>query len=447
LNLVYRMFEQLQNGFSTILKSLRGEGRITENNIADAMRQIRRVLLEADVNYKVVRDFTQSVQEKSIGATVSKSLTPGQLIVKIIHDEMTQLLGEKSHNLKEASIPPTIIMLVGLQGSGKTTCAAKLAHHLAQKQHSPVLVPVDIYRPAAEEQLEILAKQIKVPCYRENKDVVGRIKDAITLARQQHRDTLIIDTAGRLHIDAEMMTELKIINSEIKPQNILLVVDGMTGQDAVNTAAAFNEKLNIDGIVLTKMDSDARGGAALTIVKTTGKPIMFMGTGEKLNDFEFFHPERVAGRILGMGDIVTLVEKVQTSIDLESLAGMEKKFKKERFTLEDYLTQLNQMQKMGPLDSIIEHLPGMAKARLGNAKIDEKELRKATAIIQSMTRTERLKPDIINGSRRRRIALGSGTQPQDVNRLLNQYWQITKLMKQMGRMKMPKNLSALGLGL
>jgi len=441
------MFEQLQNGFGTILKSLRGEGHITETNIADALRQIRRVLLEADVNYKVVKDFIQSVQEKSIGVTVTKSLTPGQMIVKIIHDEMTHLLGDKNQSLREASIPPTIIMLVGLQGSGKTTCAAKLACHLTQKQHSPVLVPVDVYRPAAEEQLEILARQIKVPCYRENADVIGRIKAAVAFARQQHRDTLIIDTAGRLHIDAEMMAELKNISAAVKPQNILLVVDGMTGQDAVNTAASFNEQVNLDGIVLTKMDSDARGGAALTIVKITHKPIMYMGTGEKIGDFELFHPERVAGRILGMGDIVSLVEKVQTSIDIESLAGMEKNFKKERFTLEDYLTQLRQMKKIGPLDNLMEHLPGMAKARLGNQKIDEKELRKAEAIIQSMTRMERLKPDIIKGSRRRRIALGSGTQPQDVNRLLNQYWQITKLMKQMGRMKLPKNLSAFGLGL
>ncbi len=447
MNLIFSMFEQLQNSFSTILKSLRGEGKITESNIAETLRQIRRVLLEADVNYRVVKEFIQAIQEKAVGVPVSKSLTPGQLIVKIIQDEMIRLLGEKNQNLREASIPPTIIMLVGLQGSGKTTCAAKLASHLIQRQHSPLLVPVDIYRPAAEEQLEILARQIKVPCYHENPDVIGRIKEAVAYARQQHRDTLIIDTAGRLHIDEKMMAELQLINAVIQPQNILLIVDGMTGQDAVNTAAAFNEQLGIDGLILTKMDSDARGGAALTIVKITGKPIVFMGTGEKLDDFEVFHPERVAGRILGMGDIVSLVEKVQKTIDAEALAGMEKTFKKERFTLEDYLSQLKQLMKVGPLENLIEHFPGMAKMRLGNQKIDEKEFRRAEAIILSMTRAERLKPDIINGSRRRRIALGSGTQPQDVNRLLNQYWQITKLMKQMGRLKLPKNLSAFGLGL
>ncbi|HOV22790.1 MAG TPA: signal recognition particle protein [Candidatus Marinimicrobia bacterium] len=440
------MFEQLQNGFGAIIKSLRGEGRITENNIADAMRQIRRVLLEADVNYKVAKEFVQSVQEKSVGVTVAKSLSPGQLIVKIIYDEMVHLLGDKNRNLKEASIPPTIIMLVGLQGSGKTTCAAKLAYQLLQKQHSPVLVPVDVYRPAAEEQLEILARQIKVPCFCENPDVVGRIQDAITFARQQHRDTLIIDTAGRLHIDEKMMAELKTIKNTIKPHNILLVVDGMTGQDAVNTATSFNEQIGVDGIILTKMDSDTRGGAALTIVSSTGKPIIYMSVGEKISDLEIFHPERVAGRILGMGDVVSLVEKVQASVDLESALKLENKLKKEQFTLEDYLTQLRQLKKLGPLDSVMEHLPGFARMRLGNQKVDEKELIKAEAIIQSMTRTERLKPNIINGSRRRRIALGSGTQPQDVNRLLNQYWQITKLMKQMGRMKLPKNLSAFGIG-
>lgn len=440
------MFEQLQNGFGAIIKSLRGEGRITENNIADAMRQIRRVLLEADVNYKVAKEFVQSVQEKSVGVTVAKSLSPGQLIVKIIYDEMVHLLGDKNRNLKEASIPPTIIMLVGLQGSGKTTFAAKLANQLLQKQHSPVLVPVDVYRPAAEEQLEILARQIKVPCFRENPDVVGRIQDAITFARQQHRDTLIIDTAGRLHIDEKMMAELKTIKNTIKPHNILLVVDGMTGQDAVNTATSFNEQIGVDGIILTKMDSDTRGGAALTIVSSTGKPIIYMSVGEKISDLEIFHPERVAGRILGMGDVVSLVEKVQASVDLESALKLENKLKKEQFTLEDYLTQLRQLKKLGPLDSVMEHLPGFARMRLGNQKVDEKELIKAEAIIQSMTRTERLKPNIINGSRRRRIALGSGTQPQDVNRLLNQYWQITKLMKQMGRMKLPKNLSAFGIG-
>lgn len=440
------MFEQLQNGFGAIIKSLRGEGRITENNIADAIRQIRRVLLEADVNYKVAKEFVQSVQEKSVGVTVAKSLSPGQLIVKIIYDEMVHLLGDKNRNLKEASIPPTIIMLVGLQGSGKTTCAAKLAYQLLQKQHSPVLVPVDVYRPAAEEQLEILARQIKVPCFCENPDVVGRIQDAITFARQQHRDTLIIDTAGRLHIDEKMMAELKTIKNTIKPHNILLVVDGMTGQDAVNTATSFNEQIGVDGIILTKMDSDTRGGAALTIVSSTGKPIIYMSVGEKISDLEIFHPERVAGRILGMGDVVSLVEKVQASVDLESALKLENKLKKEQFTLEDYLTQLRQLKKLGPLDSVMEHLPGFARMRLGNQKVDEKELIKAEAIIQSMTRTERLKPNIINGSRRRRIALGSGTQPQDVNRLLNQYWQITKLMKQMGRMKLPKNLSAFGIG-
>ncbi len=440
------MLEQVQKGFASIVRTLKGEGKITENNIRDAMRQIRRVLLEADVNYKVVKDFIQSTQEKAIGAAVTKSLSPGQVIVKIINDELTDLLGKKNCQLKSASVPPTVILLVGLQGCGKTTFAAKLAKHLLKQNHTPVLVPVDVYRPAAVTQLEILGKQIDVPVFLEKTKVLKRVKESINFARQDHRDTVIIDTAGRLHIDEQMMKELIDIKKSVKPQNILFVADGMTGQDAVNAATTFNEKLDFDGIVLTKMDSDARGGAALSIVKVTGKPIIFIGTGEKIEDIDIFHPDRIANRILGMGDVVTLVEKVQASVDAEQAAHLESKLRKQKFTLEDYLSQLKQVKKMGSLESMLELIPGFAKFKMKNVSVNGNELIKSESIIQSMTKEERMNPSILNGSRRRRIAIGSGTRTSDVNRLLNQYWQVVKLTKQMGKMRIPKNLSALRIG-
>ncbi|MFA4838201.1 MAG: signal recognition particle protein [Candidatus Neomarinimicrobiota bacterium] len=440
------MLEHLQNSFGSIIKTLRGEGKITDSNIQLALRDVRRALLEADVNYKVVKSFIENVQAKSVGVTVTKSLTPGQLIVKIIHDELVLLLGEKHFQLKTASIPPTVIMLTGLQGCGKTTFAAKLANHLQKQNHSPMLVSVDVYRPAALTQLEILGKQIGVPVFSSNEKVVKKAADAIAFARQNHYDTLIIDTAGRLHIDDELMNELQELKKAVKPHDILFVADGMTGQDAVNTASTFNEKLGVDGIVLTKMDSDTRGGAALSIVKVTGKPIVFISAGEKMDSLEIFYPDRMANRILGMGDVVSLVEKVQASVDAETNAKLEESFRKNRFTLEDYLLQIKQIRKMGPIENLVEMIPGMTQLKSKNIAIDTKEFTRAEVIIQSMTRQERSNPSIINGSRRKRIALGSGTKASDVNQLLNQYWQIVKISKQMGKMRMPKNLSAFRMG-
>ncbi len=439
------MLEQLQESLGKIVKTLRSEGKITENNIRDTLRSVRRSLLEADVNYKVVKEFIDNVQEKAIGITVTKSLTPGQQVVKIFNDELTRLLGAKQYHLKTASMPPTVILLAGLQGCGKTTFAAKLALMLKNQNRKPLLVSVDVYRPAAMQQLEILGKQIGVPVFSEKSKVVKRAIEAVDYARKQHLDTVIVDTAGRLHIDKEMMKELDALKKNLKPQNILFVADGMTGQDAVNTAASFNDQLGFDGIILTKMDSDTRGGAALSIVSVTGKPIMYIGTGEKLENIEAFHPDRIANRILGMGDVVSLVEKVQGAIDIEQAEKLEKKLLKQQFTLEDYLDQLKQIKKMGPIGDILDMIPGFSKLKSKNIKVDDNELTRAEVIIQSMTRQERQKPNLINGSRRKRIARGSGTQPNDVNRLLNQYWQLVKMSKQMSRMKLPANLSAFGM--
>lgn len=440
------MLEHLQENLGKIVRTLRSEGKITENNIRDTLRSVRRSLLEADVNYKVVKEFIENVREKAIGVTVTKSLTPGQEVSKIFHDELTRLLGVKQHHLKTASMPPTVILLAGLQGCGKTTFAAKLALMLKEQNHKPLLVSVDVYRPAAVQQLEVLGKQIGVPVFSEKLKVVKRATEAVNYARRQHLDTIIIDTAGRLHIDNEMMKELEALKKALKPQNILFVADGMTGQDAVNTAAAFNERLGFDGIILTKMDSDTRGGAALSIVNVTGKPIMYIGTGEKPENIEAFHPDRIANRILGMGDVVSLVEKMQAAVDAEQAAKLEKKLLKQQFSLEDYLDQLRQIKKLGPIENILDMVPGFSKMKSKNIKIDDKELVRAEVIIQSMTKDERRNPSLINGSRRKRIAMGSGTHPSDVNRLLNQYWQLVKMSKQMSKMKLPGNLSAFRMG-
>ena len=446
------MLDQLQESLGKIVKTLRSEGKITESNIRDTLRSVRRSLLEADVNYKVVKEFIDNVQEKAIGVTVTKSLSPGQQVVKIFNDELTRLLGAKQYHLKTASMPPTVILLAGLQGCGKTTFAAKLALMLKKQNHKPLLVSVDVYRPAAVRQLEILGKQIDVPVFSEKSKVVKRAVEAVNYARKQHLDTVIIDTAGRLHVDNEMYNglgrkdkELEALKKNLKPQNILFVADGMTGQDAVNTASSFNDQLGFDGIILTKMDSDTRGGAALSIVSVTGKPIMYIGTGEKPENIEAFHPDRIANRILGMGDVVSLVEKVQASVDAEQAEKLEKKLLKQQFTLEDYLEQLKQIKKMGPIGDILDMVPGFSKLKAKNIKVDDRELTRAEVIIQSMTRQERQKPALINGSRRKRIARGSGTRPSDVNRLLNQYWQLVKMSKQMSKMKLPGNLSAFGM--
>lgn len=439
------MLDQLQNSLGKIVKALRSEGKITESNIRDTLREVRRALLEADVNYKVVKEFVDNVREKAVGVTVTRSLTPGQQVVKIFHDELTRILGAKQYHLKTAAVPPTVILLAGLQGCGKTTFAAKLALMLKKQNHKPLLVSVDVYRPAAVKQLQVLGEQIGVPVFSETSKVVKRAVEAVNYARKQHLDTVIIDTAGRLHIDKEMMKELEALKKNLKPQNILFVADGLTGQDAVNTASVFNDQLGFDGIILTKMDSDTRGGAALSIVSVTGKPIMYIGTGEKPENIEAFHPDRIANRILGMGDVVSLVEKVQASVDAEQAEKLEKKLLKQQFTLEDYLDQLRHLKKMGPLGDILEMIPGFSKLKSKNIKVDDRELLRAEVIIQSMTRQERQKPAIINGSRRKRIARGSGTSANDVNRLLNQYWQLVKMSKQMGKMKIPGNLSAFGI--
>ncbi len=427
------MLEELTSKLESTFRRLRGYGKLTEKNIDDSLKEIRRALLEADVNYKVVKDFVASVKEKAIGEEVLRSVTPGQMIVKIVHDEMVRLLGGTTATIRNAGIPPTIIMLTGLQGSGKTTFAAKLARYLQKKNRKPMLVAADVYRPAAIQQLKILGRSINVPVYDEGVgDPVKIAFNSISQARQQMLDTVILDTAGRLHIDEQMMQELVNIKNRIRPHEILFVADGMTGQDAVNTAQQFAERLNFDGVVLTKMDGDARGGAALSIKAITGKPIKFIGVGEKVDDIEQFHPDRMASRILGMGDVVTLVEKAQETIDKEKAEKLEKKLRKAEFDLEDFLDQLQQIKKMGSLESILKMIPGVG-SQLKNAQVDEKNLVRVEAIINSMTKEERRNPRILNGSRRKRIAMGSGTRVQDVNALMRQFEQMKKMMKQMNK--------------
>ncbi len=437
------MFQEISEKFDGIFKRLRGHGKLSEKNISETMREVRRVLLEADVNYKVARRFIASVEEKAVGQNVLKSITPGQQVVKIIHDELAGLMGEKQDPLTFSNRVPGTIMLVGLQGSGKTTTAGKLATFLRQKGRKPLLVAADVYRPAAIEQLRIVGREIDTMVYSdEGKDVVKICKEAESFAKAHLYDTLIIDTAGRLHVDEIMMDELNRLKSELHPDEILFVADGMTGQDAVNTAKVFAEALDFTGVILTKMDGDARGGAALSARAVTGKPIKFLGVGEKYNQIEVFHPARMASRILGMGDVVSLVEKAQQSIDQEKAARLEQKMMRDRFTLIDFYEQLQQVKKMGPLQDVLSMLPGNQKA-LKNMQVDENALVQTEAIINSMTVEERMKPYIINGSRRKRIALGSGTRVQDVNRLLNQFNMMQKMLKRMkkGRgMSMPFGL-------
>lgn len=425
------MFDDLTARLESTLKKIRGQGKITESNIAESLKEIRRSLLEADVNYRVVKDFIDKVQHQAVGEEVLRSVTPGQQIVKIVYDELVQLMGKAQTDLKIAGIPPAVIMLCGLQGSGKTTFAAKLAAYLRKKGRHPMLVAADVYRPAAIDQLRILGQNLNVPVYGEDtNDAVKIAQKSIAAARQQGCDVVILDTAGRLHIDEEMMQELERIKKEVKPSEILFVADGMTGQDAVNAAKQFLARLDFQGIVLTKMDGDSRGGAALSMRQVTGRPIKFLSVGEKLNAIEAFHPERMASRILGMGDVVSLVEKAQETVDVEAAQKLEEKLRREQFNLEDFYHQLQQIKKMGPLDQILGMLPGMNK-QLKNVSLDDKAFVRVEAIINSMTPEERQKPQILNGSRRRRIALGSGTRVQEVNQLLNQFEEMKKIMKKM----------------
>jgi signal recognition particle subunit SRP54 len=425
------MLEDLTQRLESAFKKLRGYGKLTEKNIEESLKEVRRALLEADVNYKVVKDFIAAVQEEAVGEEVLRSVTPGQMIVKIVHDQLVSLLGHTVSQLKTAGIPPTIFMLSGLQGSGKTTFAAKLANHLRKGGRKPMLVAADVYRPAAIEQLKVLGRSLNIPVYEEGlSDPVRITHNAIGASRQQFCDTIILDTAGRLHIDEKMMDELVNIKNRVRPHEILFVADGMTGQDAVNTAKEFAGRLDFDGVVLTKMDGDSRGGAALSIRAVTGKPIKFLSMGEKLDEMEMFHPDRIASRILGMGDVVTLVEKAQETLDADKAKKLEEKFKKAEFDLEDFRDQLQQIKKMGSLESLLKMIPGMGR-QLQGVNVDERGLVRIEAIINSMTIGERSNPKILNGSRRKRIADGSGTKVQDVNQLMNQFQQMKKMMKQM----------------
>ena len=437
------MFENLTQKLDAAFKKLRGQGKLTPQNIEESLREVRRALLDADVNYKVAKQFIEDVQKRAVGQEVLSSIAPGQLIIKIIYDEMVKLLGESRADIVQAQNPPTVILIAGLQGSGKTTLSAKLANFLKAKGRLPLLAAADIYRPAAIDQLEILGKELEIPVYTDRAASAVKIaEDAVAAARKMIRDTVIIDTAGRMHVDEEMMREVESIRAAVKPDEILFVVDAMTGQDAVNTAKAFHERLNFDGVVLTKLDGDSRGGAALSIRSVVHKPIKFIGIGEKLDALEPFYPERIASRILGMGDIVTLVEKAQQQFTEEKAVELEEKFRKAQFTFEDFLDQLREIKKMGPLSQVMGMIPGMNRLP-ANAAVDEKGLVRIEAIIQSMTKEERLRPSILNGSRRRRIAFGSGTTVQDVNRLLKQFEDMQRMMKRFGKGNMRRTLRSM----
>ncbi len=424
-------FEGLSSRLQEITRKLKGKARITESDLKEVLREVKFALLDADVNYKIVKDFVKVIEEKALGQDVLKSLTPGQQVIKIVKDELVDLLGGESSKINFTSNPPTIIMLVGLQGSGKTTTAGKLANLIRKQGKNPLLVACDVYRPAAIKQLQVVGKQLNVPVYanEQTKDVVMIAKQAMNIAISKLNDVIILDTAGRLHIDEELMQELKNLKSSVKPHEILLVVDSMTGQDAVNVAETFNNNLGIDGVVLTKLDGDTRGGAALSVKKVTGKPIKFAATGEKLSDIEEFHPDRMASRILGMGDVLSIIEKAEETFDEEEALKMEKKLRKQKFDLEDYLAQLRQVKKMGSFSSILKMLPGMGN--LKNIQIDDKEFDKVEAMICSMTLEERRNPKILNGSRRLRIAKGSGTTVQDINKFINSFEMTQKMMKKL----------------
>ncbi|HXE57520.1 MAG TPA: signal recognition particle protein [Gemmatimonadales bacterium] len=430
------MFDELSNKLTATLQRLTGRGVLTEEAVREGLREIRRVLLEADVSFDLTRRFLERVQEKAVGQKVLESVRPGQQLVKIVHDELVALLGEKQAPLAFATVPPTVILLVGLQGSGKTTTAGKLARRLKAEQKAPFLVAADVYRPAAVDQLVTLARQVDVGVHAEpgSTDVVGIVRRGIEAAGRARARTVLVDTAGRLQIDAEMMDELRTIKAAVKPHEILLVADGMTGQDAVRIASGFHEALGLTGVILTKMDGDARGGAALSIYGVTHAPIKYIGVGERLDALEPFHPERLAGRILQQGDVLSLVERAQATVDAKEAERLAKKVRsKKGLDLEDFLAAMRQMQKMGPLKNILGMLPGVNPAMLQAAKIDDKKLKHVEALILSMTPEERADPDIINGSRRARIARGAGRTVQELNLLLSQFKQMQKLMKSVGK--------------
>ena len=440
-------FEGLSDKLESAFKKLRSKGSLTEADVREAMREVRLALLEADVNYKVAKDFTNTVTERAIGAKVMESLTPAQMVIKIVNEELTALMGGTQSRLASASHPPTVVMMCGLQGSGKTTHCAKIALRLKEQGHRPLLVACDIYRPAAIKQLQVVGEQIDVPVFEMGQqDPVTIAKEAIKLAKDQGYDYVFLYTAGRLHIDTELMQELKNIKAAVKPHEILLVIDSMLGQDAVTVASAFDEALGIDGLVLTKLDGDTRGGAALSARAVTGKPIKFVGVGEKLKDLDVFHPDRMASRILGMGDMLSLIEKAENTLNEKKAEELEKKLRANKLDLNDMLMQFEEMKKMGPMKDILSMIPGLGK-KLKDTDVDDRQIDYTMAIIRSMTLKERANPDIINPSRKRRIAAGCGMQVEDVNRLLNQYRQMQKIYKQLNgksSKKMMKRMQRMG---
>ncbi len=425
------LFEGLSGKLQNTINKFRGKGRVTESDVKQMMREIKLALLEADVNFKVVKQFINKISERAVGQEVLESLTPGQQVIKIVHEELIELMGKTTSKLTFSSSPPTVYMMVGLQGAGKTTTAGKLANILRKQGKNPLLTACDVYRPAAVKQLQVLGNQLNIPVFslEGNTNPVHIAKEALAHAESKLYDVVIIDTAGRLHINEELMQELENIKKAVRPQEILLVIDSMTGQDAVTVAESFNNQLGVDGLILTKLDGDTRGGAALSVKAVTGKPIKFAGMGEKLNDLEPFYPDRMASRILGMGDVLSLIEKAQETFDMNKAAEMERKLRTQQFTLDDFLDQMQQVKKMGPLNQVLGMIPGMNAKAMQNIEVDEKKLSHVEAIIQSMTLKERKDPSILNASRRRRVAAGSGTSIQEVNRLLREFEQMKKMMK------------------
>ena len=436
-------FENLADKLQQTFKKLRGKGKISEADLKGAMREVKLALLEADVNFKVVKDFINSVSEKALGANVLESLTPAQQVIKIVNEELTSLMGEKCEKITFSSKSPTVIMMVGLQGAGKTTTSAKIGGLLKKQHKRPLLVACDVYRPAARKQLQVVGSQMEVPVFSidDVNDAVYIADKAIEHAKRNGNDVVIIDTAGRLHLNEELMDELLNIKDKVDPTEILLVLDAMTGQDAVNVASAFDEKLSLTGVVLTKMDGDTRGGAALSVRAVTGKPIKLIGQGEKLTDMDWFYPDRMASRILGMGDMLTLIDKAQAAFDEKQALELEQKIRKQQFTLDDYLAQMQQMKNMGPLQDILKMIPGMNSAALSSVNIDERKLDRIAAMITSMTPSERQDPSILNSSRKKRIADGSGNKVQDLNMFLKQFEQMKKMMKQFSNPKKMKRFS------